>query len=143
MSGSGGGVGACIGPEGQVATRRRLADRRVARTLDVTWTEPNGVEHDMTVSLGFFDPLVCAEPGEVFARHKLRHTPLDYAVHDAAVLLSMLRQFGVPFRVIAQSLGRQADGSSVSPLGVLARIAAEIEAGADSLAALPDVRERG
>ena len=75
-------------------------------------------------------------PLEVFLNCSKIDSASDLVARDAAIMLSIMLQYGVPISALAQSaLGKNVDGSSSSPIGALIEILARQEAqrGKDSI----------
>ena len=68
-------------------------------------------------------------PLEVFLNCSKIDSASDLVARDAAIMLSIMLQYGVPLSALAQSaLGKNLDGSSSSPIGALIEILAKQEA---------------
>ena len=94
-----------------MSARRRLPDRRPTETFVV---DHNG--HAYEVSIGMFDDGAIAE---VFAGGRKIGTEMDALARDAAVLLSISLQFGVPLSTFASALTRNERGEPSSFVGSL------------------------
>jgi hypothetical protein len=71
-------------------------------------------------------------PVEVFLNANKIDSSADMVARDAAIMLSIMLQFGVPLSALADSaLGKNADGSSSSPIGALIEILAKGERGGE------------
>ena len=83
----------------------------------VHWSQP------FAVTVGFFDD---GAPGEVFVNSRKPGGDVEAIARDAAVLLSLALQHGVPVETIRHAVTRCSDGSPVSILGaVVDRISAD------------------
>ncbi len=68
-------------------------------------------------------------PMELFLNANKIDSAADLVARDAAIVLSIMLQFGIPLSVLAASaLGRNVDGSPSSPIGKLIDILAQQEA---------------
>ncbi|WP_315804059.1 hypothetical protein [Bradyrhizobium sp. SZCCHNS3002] len=105
-----------------MTARRRPANRRAIERISI-----HHENQFFNVDLG--RELVCVERGllgpvvEVFVNAAKVDTPVDTLVSDAAILMSLLIQYGHPIEEIAKSMKRNPDGS---PASILGRAAAEI-----------------
>ena len=69
------------------------------------------------------------KPLEIFLNSGKIDSSNDLIARDAAIVISIMLQYGVPLSALAQSaLGKNADGSSSSPIGALIEILARQEA---------------
>lgn len=66
-----------------------------------------------------YDSATSVLPSEVFLNCSKVDSFADFAVRDAAILLSVALQYGVPLRALSHALGRNQDGSASSPIGAL------------------------
>jgi hypothetical protein len=99
-----------------MTNRRRLANRRSSVTSNV---EHHGNRFRMTV--GHYET---GEIGEIFLNADLANSAFDAFIGDAAILVSLLLQYGCPIREIAHALKRDSLGQPASPIGAaLDRIA--------------------
>lgn len=64
---------------------------------------------------------------EIFLNGPKIDSDVDLTARDAAMVISIALQFGVPIRALAHSTGRNADGSAASPIGALLDILAREE----------------
>ena len=94
-----------------MSLRRRLPDRRSTETFAL---DHNGQTYE--VSIGSFDDGSIAE---VFASSRKIGTEMDALARDAAVLLSIALQFGVPLETFASALTRNEQGEPSSFVGAL------------------------
>lgn len=83
-------------------SRERLSSRRPAIQVAITWQPAPGRECVIDAGFGFYDD---GRPAEVFAI--ARKSELDTLIADAAVLISLLLQYGCPAKKIADLVGRQ------------------------------------
>ena len=92
--------------------RKTLPQRRANFTFDVKfWNQP------WAITVGLYQS---GDPGEVFVNAKRTPgTDLDAMARDAAILLSLCLQFGVPLETIRGALTRNADGSPSSIMGLI------------------------
>jgi hypothetical protein len=94
-----------------VATRKRLPNRREAETFDV---EALGLHFRATVGR-YSDGRV----GEVFLSNHRVNSMAGIVASDAAVVASIALQYGVPLDVIRGALMRDPRGKPSGPLGVV------------------------
>ncbi len=99
--------------------RLRPAKRRSHETI--------AVEHEgQRFKIGLGRELVCVDREwlgpvvEVFISGQKVNSPVDVLASDAAILMSLLIQYGHPIEEIAQSMKRNPDGSPASILGLAA-----------------------
>jgi hypothetical protein len=90
-----------------MSERRRLPNRRASESFAF---EAAGLRYTATVSR-FADGSV----GEVFLTKV--NSRADVNARDAAVVVSIALQYGVPIEVIRKALMRNADGTASGPLG--------------------------
>jgi hypothetical protein len=102
--------------------RLRPANRRAIETV--------AMHHEnQWFNVGLGRELLCVSPAllgpvvEVFVNADKVDTPVDTLVSDAAILMSLLIQYGHPIGEIARSMKRNPDGT---PASILGRAAAEI-----------------
>jgi hypothetical protein len=105
-----------------VNPRHRPANRRAIETV--------AIHHEnQFFNLGLGRELLCVDRAqlgpvvEVFVNAEKVDTPVDTLVSDAAILMSLLIQYGHPIEEIAGSMKRNPDGS---PASILGRAAAEV-----------------
>jgi hypothetical protein len=99
-----------------MSARQRLPNRRHSESFELTC---HGLRYSATVS--WFDD---GSLGEVFINNHKPGSASDINARDAAVVVSIALQYGVPLDVIRHALLRDAQGFAASPLGaVLDRIA--------------------
>lgn len=89
--------------------RSRLPDRRRSETISF---EHGGVPYEATFSR-FPDGSV----GELFLSAGKTGSAADVLGRDAAVLLSIALQYGVPQQVLYDALAKLVDGSAAGPIG--------------------------
>lgn len=94
-----------------MAERRRLPDRRDSTTLRVA-----AGKMSMLVTVGLYED---GTPGEVFTSDVKAGTEFDAMARDAAVLLSLSMQYGVPLDVIGHAVTRDRSGAPSSVMGAL------------------------
>ena len=95
-------------------SRRTLPPRRECETFEVTfWKLP------WLVSVGFYEDRVT--PGEVFVTGAKSGTDVEATAHDAAILLSLAMQHGVPLKTIDAALIKNSDGSPGSLIGAVVK----------------------
>jgi hypothetical protein len=100
------------------AVRQRLPNRRSAETFDV---EALGLKFRATVGRHPDGKI-----GELFLSNHRVNSQAGIMASDAAVLCSLLLQYGVPLDVIRKSLMRDSHGKPSGPLTVvLDRLAGE------------------
>ena len=91
--------------------RRTLPQRRAAETFDLLfWNQP------FTVTVGFYAD---GTPGEVFIDGCKTGNDIQSIARDAAVLLSLALQHGVPPETIRHAVIRGASEEPASILGAL------------------------
>ena len=59
------------------------------------------------------------EPSEIFLNSAKIDSDHDMAARDAAIMVSVALQYGVPLIALAHALGRDPDGAASSPIGQL------------------------
>jgi hypothetical protein len=91
--------------------RRTLPQRRAAETFDLRFWSQN-----FTVTVGFFDD---GTPGEVFIDGCKTGNDIESIARDAAVLLSLALQHGVPPETISHAITRGASEEPASILGAV------------------------
>src|SRR5262249_134857 len=91
--------------------RRRLPHRRGAVALDI---EHAG--HRYRMHVGYFPD---GAVGEVFLDAAKQNSTLDAFATDAAILLSLLLQHGVPVAEIGHALSRSSNGPAASLIGAV------------------------
>jgi hypothetical protein len=95
----------------KIAVRRTLPMRRPVFTFPM--------EHDnqsYTISVGYFDEPKL-EPAEVFINGAKVGSMVESIARDAAVLLSIAMQHGVPLEVVRGAVTREADNRPASIIG--------------------------
>lgn len=58
-------------------------------------------------------------PVEVFVNSSKVDSFADFTMRDAAIIMSVALQYGVPLAALGHALGRNQDGSASSPIGAL------------------------
>lgn len=96
--------------------RQPLPNRRAAETFAFDHRWPNGTVKTYLATIGFYDD---GRPGEVFLACSKTGTDMEVSIKDAAIILSIALQYGVPLDVLAPTFLRAADGSAEGPLGTL------------------------
>ena len=97
--------------QGAAITRRTLPQRRAAETFGMRfWNQP------FTVTVGFYAD---GTPGEVFIDGGKTGQDIQSTARDAAVLLSLAMQHGIPIEAIKQAVTRNSDGEAASILGAI------------------------
>ena len=92
--------------------RRSLPQRRAAETFDMRfWNQP------FTVTVGFYPD---GTPGEVFIDGGKTGQDIQSTARDAAVVLSLALQHGVPPETIRHAVTRGASEEPASILGAVA-----------------------
>jgi hypothetical protein len=92
-------------------TRRILPQRRRAETFTVIhWNQP------FVVTAGFFDD---GTPGEVFVDARKTGGDVEAIARDAAVVISLALQHGVPIDAIRHAVTRNGSGAPASILGAV------------------------
>jgi hypothetical protein len=100
--------------------RTELANRRAGHNFEFSH---EGLKYSASVREHNGRPL------EVFLNCSKIDSASDLVARDAAIVLSIMLQYGIPISVLAASaLGKNADGSSSSPIGALIEILAKQEA---------------
>jgi hypothetical protein len=106
-----------------MTARHRLADRRALETF--------AIDHEgqrYKISLGReFDGVAFGPVMEVFLNAQKPNSEVDVLASDAAILMSLLIQYGHPIEEIARSMKRNPDGFPSSPLGRAAALIAEAD----------------
>ena len=91
--------------------RRVLPQRRAAETFDLRfWNQP------FTVTVGFYAD---GTPGEVFIDGGKTGQDIQSTARDAAVVLSLALQHGVPIEMIRHAVTRSGSGATASILGAI------------------------
>jgi hypothetical protein len=97
-----------------MSERRILPLRRYGETFEIK----HGNKRDVfIVSVGYFDG--SDAPAEVFVSGTKAGSETEAVARDAAVLLSIALQFGVPLDVIKHALTREQDGAASSIMGAI------------------------
>lgn len=94
------------------ATRRLLPSRRSGETIDI--------RHGNTtyaVCVGRFP--ASDEPAEVFISGAKVGSDIDGLARDAAVVLSIALQYGVPLRLLAEAITRTPGGAPMTIVGAI------------------------
>lgn len=69
-----------------------------------------------TITVGFYDD---GRPGEVFIDAGKAGTDTQVVARDAAILMSLLLQYGCPVETIRHAISREEDGSPQGPVGAI------------------------
>jgi ribonucleoside-diphosphate reductase alpha chain len=91
--------------------RRTLPQRRTAETFDLVFRN-----QPVTIAAGFFPD---GSLGEMFINIGKSGADLTHIAHDAAVVISLALQHGVPIEAIRHAITRNSDGSPASILGTV------------------------
>lgn len=91
--------------------RRALPDRRSAETLDFSH---DGIRYTLTV--GFYPD---GQPGEIFIDGPKAGSGAQVNATDAAVILSIAMQHGVPVATLRAAVSRNAAGEPTGPIGAV------------------------
>ena len=97
--------------QGAAMTRRTLPQRRAAETLDIVCRN-----QPVAITAGFYDD---GALGEVFINTGKSGADLQNIANDAAVVISLGLQHGVPIETIRHAVTRCSDGSPASILGAV------------------------
>lgn len=95
------------------ATRRNLPNRRRNNTFPV---QVEGMAKPMLMTVGYFEN---GDPAEVFVSDIKAGTTMDAVARDAAVLLSIGLQYGVPLETFGSAVTRNSAGDASSVMGEL------------------------
>jgi hypothetical protein len=103
----------------EIAPRRTLPQRRHNETFDLRHkTETTDTAYAVTV--GFFEAAPpFKQPAEVFINGPKAGSSVEAIARDAAVLLSIALQFGVPLDVVRGAITRDAGGYPSSVIGAV------------------------
>jgi hypothetical protein len=96
-----------------MTARRTLPPRRSSRTFELYHAAKQ-----FTVSVGYFDPM-CTQPAEVFVNGAKVGSDVEAVARDAAVLLSIALQYGVPLETMAGAATRGRDGEPMTIIGAV------------------------
>jgi hypothetical protein len=96
-------------PQGM--TREILPDRRPNETR--VFQRDDGIR--ITMTTGF---KADGSPGELFLNANRANSMLDVLLSDAAIVISIALQYGVPLRQLAHAVKRDANGIAASPIGL-------------------------
>jgi hypothetical protein len=93
-----------------------MPDRELLPTRRQNWTEvfddSNGIRMMLTVGLK-----PNGDIGEIFLNAGRSNSALDVLLSDAAIIVSIALQYGVPLRQLAHGIKRDARGVAASPIG--------------------------
>jgi hypothetical protein len=105
-----------------MTTRKRVSDRRHHEVV--------AIEHEgQRFKIGFgreFDRGAVGPIVEVFLNAQKVDSAADLMVADAAILFSMLLQYGCPADIISKSMKRDPNGSAASVIGRAADLLREL-----------------
>lgn len=105
-----------------MTTRRSLPNRRKNNTFSINVPGYNAA---VQVTVGYFED---DSPAEVFVSGAKAGTGVDAILRDAAVILSIAMQYGVPLATLRHAVTRERDERASSVMGVLIdRLVAEQE----------------
>jgi hypothetical protein len=90
--------------------RKHLPNRRLSENVEF---ERDGARYRMAV--GYFPD---GGVGEIFLNADRTDSLLDVLVNDAAILVSLALQHGVPLYKLAHAMKRDSSGTASSPIGV-------------------------
>lgn len=93
-----------------VAIRKSLPNRRASESFGFVCA---GLNYTATVSRDDEGHLA-----ELFVNNHKVNSEADINARDAAILCSLLLQYGAPVKMIRASLGCNSDGEPISPVGV-------------------------
>ena len=97
--------------QGAAMIRRTLPQRRAAETFSIRfWNQP------FTVTVGFYPD---GTLGEVFIDGGKTGQDIQSTARDAAVVLSLALQHGVPIETIRHAVTRRGSGEAASILGAI------------------------
>ena len=94
-----------------LCARRALPARRSAETLDFSH---DGIRYTLTV--GFYPD---GRPGEIFIDGPKAGSGAQVNATDAAVILSIAMQHGVPVETLRAAVSRNAAGEPTGPIGAV------------------------
>ena len=98
-----------------MTARTPLPQRRRSETFDI---EHGGQRLKYSVTIGYYGG-PGALPGEVFVSGSKSGSDAEANARDAAVILSIALQYGVPLETIKHALTREADGSPSTIIGAV------------------------
>lgn len=91
--------------------RNPLPQRRHSESLTI-WSGAR----PFTVTVGYYDDNT---PGEIFINYGRAGTDMEALMRDAAVVLSLALQFGVPTATIRGAVTREGNGDASSIVGAI------------------------
>jgi hypothetical protein len=100
------------------AERRILPARRPVQTLELRHRTETA-EQTYQISVGYFTDGGKLTPAEVFLNGAKVGSGVEAIARDAAVLLSIAMQFGVPLEVLAGAITRDTAGAPSSVIGAV------------------------
>lgn len=97
-------------------TRETLPERRRSETLKLTHLNPNTgfAEHEYYATIGYYDD---GRPGEIFLDWRDMSATLANLARDAALIMSIAIQYGVPIEAMRKSVGRTDAGLPHTVMG--------------------------
>lgn len=102
-----------------MSNREALPHRRYSEVLE--HTTHRGILY--TITVGYYDD---GRPAEVFVDAGKAGSDAQINARDAAILMSLLLQYGCPVSHIRQAISREEDGTAQGPIGAILDI---LEAG--------------
>ena len=98
-----------------MTTRRALPQRRFCETFKLRRMQANRAYH---ITVGYYDGDDRA-PGEVFIAGAKAGQEIEAILRDAAVLISLCLQHGVPLETVQHALTKDDDGKHSSVIGAI------------------------
>jgi hypothetical protein len=95
-----------------VSRREALPQRRYSEVLE--YSTHRGILY--TITVGYYDD---GRPAEVFLDSGKSGADTQVMARDAAILMSLLLQYGCPVSHIRQAISREEDGSPQGPIGAI------------------------
>jgi len=93
--------------------RRELPMRRRCETFDLPF---GGLTKSHMVTIGFYND---GAPGEVFVNGGKSGEQVEAIARDAAILLSLYMQYGLPLDTVRHAITRDAQGAPSSIIGAV------------------------
>lgn len=97
----------------RTAMRELLSARRRSETFHMKF---GGQNADYAVTLGYYDD---GRLGEVFIDGAKTGSEMSGITHDAAVLLSIGLQYGVPIATLRHAVSRETSGAAATIIGAV------------------------
>jgi hypothetical protein len=97
----------------RIAFRDLLPMRRRNETFNMRFGEQNAL---YTITLGYYDD---GRIGECFIDGAKAGSGMHAITHDAAMLLSLILQHGVPLSTVRRAVSRNADGKASTIIGAV------------------------